>query len=274
MSPIMKTEIPPQIDDIVSARANQSRVGNFKFNYSTKYSSEEKILVNKRIGQYDGDNGIPEVAKAEIDRLGEFLDLEARIIATADRIMEGSVKSEIRYNYSIAQISAASVHAACKKHEVARRATEIYGGSSLSKNQYVPGRAHLALKGNKQVTSFGSIIYSPSMDQASGLLRCYRKLVLSDSISVSNRIYSPIDFLERYVEALKIDGTFVEAALTCISQYHSVLDGKPPSTSAAASLWYTIDKLGSDVELTDICLLSGHNIGDISGYKQEIEGEH
>lgn len=242
-----------------------------RFDFSIEYDDDERKKLKKRIGSPKDKEQVIRYGTREISRLLEYIGLEDELARTSKKIFNSALETNLRNNYSIADLAAASVFAASKEEGFARLPSEVNGGSVRTRKDYLPGRVRLQLPGHLQVSSFGNIIYAPATTSGSTVRRLYLKMARDEMVSTTYQIRDESSFLKRYVSLLNLDHSTIESSMACIVRFEDQLNGKSHASMAAISLWYTADHLGLDCSLIEICLASGFNMQTVSMGKNSLD---
>lgn len=228
------------------------------YTYSINYSSETSDRLLERIGSPDDESQVERHGVKEILRLSEYLALEIAVSKSAKEIYLSSLSTDLAYNYSIADLTAAAIYAACKDSNCTRSASEVFGGSIMANHIYLPARTRLDRPIKEQIGANGNAIYAPPPKAGSPIRNIHSKMAMMDTIGISFSSYTEEDFLERYSSLLNLESRFKDAAVVCIEKYEEQFNSRSPSSRCAISLWYIADHLNAGIKLREITLATGY----------------
>jgi transcription initiation factor TFIIIB Brf1 subunit/transcription initiation factor TFIIB len=261
-----------KLEDLDSIRTNNTHYSReCQFDFDIGYSKTEENNLFGRIGAIENKDQIYELGSKEIQRISEYIDLDENIEHLSKSILNKAIESDLTYNNSIAELSATAVYAVCRTNRIPRSASEIWGGGSVSENKYLPPRVRVYPSSYRNISSFGNIKYAPPTDAGIQLQKLYNKMVEDIEFDIKQVQFTVEDFLERYISLINIESSCIETALVCFQRNKNNLINRSAKFGAAVSLWFIVDNLSLDVNLSDICLVSGHNMQTVSMHKNKLK---
>lgn len=206
----------------------------------TVHSPEQYNQLRETIRTQDRAQDRMELAKNEIRRLCDCLDVGDVIEDEAIQVYQQIIRTDLINNYSVTELTAAAVYTACREQRVPRTLSDVNRAASVLVDSSLEGVVKRDRSVGTRSTYEGCALLG--LCRQTTIQRVYSKIC--DRLG---RTYAPVDpekFVRRYCEELDFGPYVEEFANVAINQVDDEkFAGRDPNSIAAGAIYYAAERL-------------------------------